>query len=135
MPQQTFKAVTLRPCWAHAVIHLGKDIENRSWAPKYRGPLLIHAGKNFKVQDYQRICQFAEEAGNQPPSRDDILVGGIIGIVDFCDVVEKSKSSWFSGPLGWVFNNARPLPFLPMNGRLSLFGVTPSTAWCQEANL
>ena len=33
----SLKALTITPCWAHAVMHLGKKIENRKWAPSYRG--------------------------------------------------------------------------------------------------
>jgi hypothetical protein len=42
----TVKALTIRPPWAWAVIYRGKDVENRRWRTTYRGPLLIHAGKD-----------------------------------------------------------------------------------------
>ena len=38
---RTMKALSLRPHWAYAIFHLGKDIENRTWSTAYRGPLLI----------------------------------------------------------------------------------------------
>lgn len=38
------KALTLRQPWAWAVASGHKKVENRVWAPRYRGPLLIHAG-------------------------------------------------------------------------------------------
>jgi hypothetical protein len=37
------KVLTIRQPWAHAILHLGKDVENRSWRTRYRGLLLIHA--------------------------------------------------------------------------------------------
>ena len=40
------KALTVRQPWAWATIYGGKDVENRRWRTAYRGPLLIHAGKN-----------------------------------------------------------------------------------------
>jgi hypothetical protein len=40
------KALTVRQPWAWATIYAGKDVENRRWRTTYRGPLLIHAGKN-----------------------------------------------------------------------------------------
>lgn len=41
----THKALTVKQPWAWAIVAGGKDVENRSWATKYRGPVLIHAGK------------------------------------------------------------------------------------------
>lgn len=43
----TLRALTIRQPWAWAIIHGGKDIENRSWNTKHRGPLVIHAGMGF----------------------------------------------------------------------------------------
>lgn len=41
------KALSLTQPWAHAVVHLGKRIENRNWRGcSYRGPILIHAAKS-----------------------------------------------------------------------------------------
>jgi hypothetical protein len=41
----THKALTVKQPWALAITRLGKDVENRSQRTKYRGPVLIHAGK------------------------------------------------------------------------------------------
>ena len=40
------KAITVRQPWAWAILHGGKDVENRTRniAGSYRGPLVIHAG-------------------------------------------------------------------------------------------
>jgi hypothetical protein len=117
------KIVTIKQPWAYAIIHLGKDIENRSWAPKYRGPLLIHAGASMRACDFERVCAYAEEDGLPVPQRKDMLLGGIIGRVNLVKVVEKSRSKWFGGPYGWVLENPQPLPFYPLKGRLGLFEV------------
>lgn len=38
------KALSLTQPWAHAVVHLGKRVENRDWPGcSFRGPFLIHA--------------------------------------------------------------------------------------------
>lgn len=39
------KALTVKQPWAWAIVAAGKDVENRSWATKYRGPVMIHAGR------------------------------------------------------------------------------------------
>ena len=41
------KALSVRQPWAWAIIHAGKDVENRTWGTRYHGPLLIHASKNY----------------------------------------------------------------------------------------
>jgi hypothetical protein len=45
------RALTVRQPWAWAIFH-GKPVENRSWATKYRGDLLIHARKQFDLAGY-----------------------------------------------------------------------------------
>ena len=39
------KAISIRQPWAWLVVHGYKDVDNRTWATKHRGPILIHAGK------------------------------------------------------------------------------------------
>jgi len=38
------RAVTIRQPWAELIVRGEKDVENRSWRTRHRGPLLIHAG-------------------------------------------------------------------------------------------
>ncbi|TAG33252.1 MAG: hypothetical protein EAZ36_01015, partial [Verrucomicrobia bacterium] len=49
--------------------------------------------------------------------------GGIVGVADIVDCVEAHPSPWFFGPFGFVLANARPLPFVPMHGKLNVFRV------------
>lgn len=41
------RALTVMEPWASAIIHAGKNIENRPWPIQHRGPLLIHAGRGY----------------------------------------------------------------------------------------
>jgi hypothetical protein len=48
--------------------------------------------------------------------------GGIVGIVDVVDCVEKHQSRWFNkGNFGWLLANPRILKFRPCKGALGLF--------------
>lgn len=47
------KALSLRQPWAWAVVHGYKDVENRSWSTKHRGPLLIHASKQLDPEGFR----------------------------------------------------------------------------------
>lgn len=39
------KAISIQQPWAWAILHAGKDVENRTWRTTYRGPVAIHASK------------------------------------------------------------------------------------------
>ncbi len=113
------KTISLRQPWAWLVFH-GKDIENRSWPTKYRGPLLIHASKNYDRQAEEWLARNFPRIELSSP-----LYGGmIIGKVNVVDCVTASKSRWFFGPYGFVLKNPiefeRPIPF---KGRLGIFEV------------
>jgi hypothetical protein len=46
-------ALSIRQPWAWLILHAGKDIENRDWPTKYRGPFLIHASKGMTRDEYE----------------------------------------------------------------------------------
>jgi hypothetical protein len=123
IPKAPVKALSIRPHWAYAILHFGKDIENRSWTTSYRGPLLIHAGQKLTRAELEHLQEIAEEDGQPVPERDDVLAGGIVGQVVLVDVVTRSRSPWFGGQYGWVLARQRRLRFVPLKGRLGLFDV------------
>ena len=48
------KAITILQPWASLIACGAKKIETRGWATKYRGPIAIHAGKNWpKIVTYK----------------------------------------------------------------------------------
>jgi hypothetical protein len=46
-----------------------------------------------------------------------------VGEVEIADCVAEHASPWFTGPYGFVFRNARMLPFEPAPGSLRFFDV------------
>lgn len=113
------KVLTVKQPWAWAIIHAGKNIENRGWRTRYRGPLAIHAGA--------RMHTYTEMPHRAPPVPDDLVFSAIIGMVDLVDVVEASRSKWFEGEFGWVLRNPRPLRRpIPCGGRLGLWTLPPA---------
>jgi hypothetical protein len=112
------KALTIKQPWAWAIIFGGKDIENRTWRTRYRGPLLIHAGAAYRPEA-------SLPKGVRAPARDKLEFSALIGVVELTDVVEKSRSPWFQGKYGFVLAKPRPLkPPVRCSGRLGLW--TPS---------
>jgi hypothetical protein len=112
------KAITIKQPWAWATMYAGKDIENRSWYTKYRGPLLIHAGASYRAD--ARLPR-----GVRPPHRTDLHASAILGVVELADVVQASRSRWFLGEYGFVLRNPRLFSRpIPCGGKLGLW--TPS---------
>ena len=124
------KALSIKQPWAWAIIHGGKDVENRTWTTNYRGPLLIHASKTFDNAGYNWLVENAlcnERLTlrlDDIPAYKDFQMGGIIGMVNLKKMVRSSDySPWMFGPWGWVFENPKPIDFIPYKGRLGLFDV------------
>lgn len=108
--------------WSWLIVAGHKDIENRTWPTRFRGSVLIHAGRKHDGDP-----DFWEFDDIEPPERFDM--GGIVGVAEIVDCVTHSASHWFVGPFGFVIRNARPLPFRPCKGALGFFrpDFTPPT--------
>ena len=130
----TLPALSIRQPWAWAIVHAGKDIENRSWPTRFRGLVLIHAGvyapKADDVDEFNSVFHLAVTDASERkricPKWTEALSferGGIVGIAEIVGCVTTSSSPWFFGPYGFVLRNARPLPFHPCKGRLGFFDV------------
>lgn len=113
-------ALTVRQPWAWAIIHAGKDVENRTWPTEHRGPLAIHAGQQLDASGagFLKRLDFY-------PCDDELLRGAVIGIVDVVDCVRNHDSPWADdGQYHWVLHNPRPLPEpIPYRGMQGLFTV------------
>jgi hypothetical protein len=132
MPEDTgvaekMKALSLKQPWAWCVFH-GKDVENRTWRSSYRGSLLIHASKTWDQAGYEYLISHMG-TGNELeiPEKGDWIAykfGYLIGRVTMVDCVQNHKSSWFTGPWGFVFEE--PILFLnpiPCKGKQRFFEV------------
>ena len=122
------KALSIRQPWAWFIIHAGKDIENRSWRTNYRGRVWVHASKGMTLKEWKEAWWYANSIGTHQapwprPTFENIERGGIIGTVEIVDCLEHSDSPWFqwSGSVGFVLCNPKPLPFTPCRGSLGFF--------------
>lgn len=138
------KALSVRQPWAWAIVHAGKDIENRDWPTRFRGPVCIHAAKGMTRDEYDDANSFMGRFLG--PADADWLArwhglcaapyklerGGIVGVAEIVDCVEQSPSPWFMGRYGFVLANARPVEFIPVKGALGFFdwrsNLTPTGA-------
>lgn len=116
------RALSIRQPWAWAIIHGGKDIENRTWATKFRGRFLVHASNVFDRDGF--LFMFL----NLNCLHIDSLPlyfeqGGIIGSIELIDCIQKSDSIWFNGPYGFVLARPEPIKFKQCRGHLRFFDL------------
>lgn len=121
MSEARMKALSIRQPWADAIIWHGKDIENRSWPTRFRGPVLIHAAKKWGPSERGDLTYIEGITATKLEDTDRPLLGGIIGKTEIVDCVQAWESPWFFGPYGFVLRNAEPLDFIPCRGALGFF--------------
>ena len=123
-------ALSVRQPWAWAIIHAGKDIENRSAAAIRHGmtcrPIAIHAAKGITQREYADASDFMAEIGIACPRPDLLTRGAVIGLATVTDIVADSPSPWWMGPRGLVLTDARPVAPIPATGALGYFQWHPS---------
>lgn len=119
------KVLVIRQPWAWAIIHAGKDIENRSWNTNVRGRFLVAAAKGMTKAEYGAFMDFvySRQIKTVPliPAADELQRGGIIGSVELVDCIDHTKSKWYEGEYGFLLRDPMPLPFRPIKGRLGFF--------------
>ena len=142
------RILTVRQPWAHAIIHGGKDVENRvrNIAGAYRGPVAIHAAAAWD-------WDVTYPVGPTPhPTSVALVRGAIIGAVELVDVhspaTDLTRDEFCQSPMGdlcsawaeiesWhlVLANPRPLSEpIPYRGALGLRRLDEATiARIQEA--
>ncbi len=74
------KVLTIKQPWASLIIEGYKRFEFRSWKTKYRGDLLIHAGKSIDREAYERLKGYLK----------DMPLGKIIGKVELTDCIKTT---------------------------------------------
>lgn len=117
-------ALSIRQPWAWAILHAGKDVENRTWPTRFRGTVLIHAAQKLDdlgapaIRDILGWPPSSIVAGDRHPR------GGVVGMAEIVDCVTSMDSPWFFGPHGFVLRNPQPLEFAPCRGALGFFKPT-----------
>lgn len=122
-------ALSIRQPWAWAIVHVGKDIENRDWPTRFRGPVCIHASKGMTAAEYGGFIRTIHMVsltrpfpnGSMVPAPPNLPRGGIIGVAEIVDCAEASDSPWFFGRYGFVLRNACLVDFIPVKGALGFF--------------
>lgn len=137
------KALSIRQPWAWLIVRPDltdrqerarafdageiKTIENRTWWTGHRGPTLIHAAKGMTRNEYDDVVDFLvlnprlQSVASALPAPEALERGGIVGLASLVACVRASESPYFFGPHGFVFHDAKPVPFRPQPGALGFF--------------
>lgn len=121
------KVLSVRQPWADLIVIGWKDIENRSRATHYRGPLLIHASQTVDTGARAALLEELAADGDEESLAyfgGDPVIGAIVGIVNLTDCVTESKSEWFEGPYGYILEDS--LPFdqaIDVKGKLGIWDL------------
>lgn len=117
--------LSVRQPYAWLLVHGIKPVENRTWSTRFRGRVLIHAGKVYGKRDHADDLEVYGAHG-YPLSRDE-MIGGIVGEAVITDCVTAHSSSFFFGPYGFVMAEAKAYPkLIPYRGVLGFFDVPVS---------
>ena len=73
------KVLTIKQPWATLIMQGDKKFEFRSWQTKYRGELLIHAGKSIDKVAMERLKKYIPN---------EIPTGVILGKVNLVDCIK-----------------------------------------------
>ncbi|MEL8056032.1 MAG: hypothetical protein AAGK66_07755 [Pseudomonadota bacterium] len=125
-------ALSVRQPSAWAIIHGGKDIENRSigsvragrMAP---GRICIHAAVGLTQKEWHYLVYRFGEIGSVVPPAASLVRRAIIGTVDVVDIVsaDETDSFWMSrsdpSMRGLVLRDPEPVEPIPAAGALGYF--------------
>ena len=87
------KLKTINQPWATLIMQGNKRFEFRSWQTKYRGELLIHAGKSIDKEAMKRLEKYLPKK---------LPIGKILGKVTLVDCVKMSPE-FKEKLLKWTF--------------------------------
>lgn len=126
------KALTICQPYASLICNGQKRIENRSWPTNYRGPLLIHAGKN---KDWLKTWNVRRDGQLPHP----LPMGAVVGLAKLVacyhlpsirqnKIQLPQQHSWIphhrhtEGPALWVLEDVQRLREpIPWNGKQGLW--------------
>ncbi len=127
------KVLTIKQPWATLIMQGDKRFEFRSWQTKYRGELLIHAGKGLDKEAMKRLKKYLPE---------ELPYGKILGKVTLVNCIKMSPEfkeqllrenkdiytkSAFSENYGWQMENVEVFEKpIEAKGKLSLWEYNTS---------
>lgn len=144
------KALSITRPWAELILR-GKDVENRTWNTRHRGPILLHAAQSWS-KDATIYAQWIElrhdgyDFSNLSwrPADHSTGIVGVAEVAGVCSVMAESDpllpcpcGPWaMRGQHHWRLTNVRRLAVpVPCRGTLSLWTPSPGVMASVNAQL
>ena len=108
MAKTIIKALSVKQPWANMIASGRKTIETRTWATRYRGPILILSSLTPRIDPAGCAVAVADLVDCRPMTIADEAAA-------CCAVYPRATA--------WVLANIRPVKPFGMKGRLGLFTV------------
>ena len=137
------KAISLYAPWLVAIVHHGKDIENRDWRTSFRGRILLHASmeksRSHTMREVSAVMSVMHRINPKPPAEEALTIdtltqlsidfaGHIVAAITITGCATKSTSPWWVGPYGFELFDPQLLPTpVPCKGLRHIWTV-PSDA-------
>ncbi len=100
------KALSVKQPWANLIADGSKTIETRSWATKYRGPLLIVSSRRPLIHPAGYALAIVELTDCRPMRPSD-------GRLAYCEL--------YPGAFAWLLRNIHAIEPFPIKGSLGLY--------------
>jgi hypothetical protein len=119
------KALSIRHPWVDLILAGGKTVEIRTWATRYRGPMLLHASSAFGISEREACARL------RIPPPDPSTMGAVVGLAELVECRPVLRQDWKKAALpplegrlwAWVLADPRPLGPIPCAGNRTLFDI------------
>jgi hypothetical protein len=122
------RAISIRQPWAWAILHAGKDVENRSatairsFRQAVGNRVMLHASNFHPTRaDVAYARERFREVGIEFPDLDAVPYGGIFASAHIVSIVDRHRSPWFKGPWAMTLADVKDEPFQRLKGQVGLF--------------
>ena len=119
------KALSIRHPWVDLILAGTKTIEIRTWATRYRGPLLLHASSAYGISERETAARL------RLPAPDPATLGAVVGVAKLVDCRPVRLDDWKCAGLpplegrlwAWVLAEPRAVGPQPCPGKRTLFDL------------
>jgi len=121
------KGLSLHQPWIWAVLHAGKHVENRPWAPPIgmiEQRIALHSTKGFDDDGLQYLWKLGIRTQDEYPRGAILGVATIDRVVTVNTTLAEDQKQWFFGEYGWLLKDVRALQRpIPCRGLQRLWTV------------
>lgn len=139
------KAISLWQPWATAMAIGLKSIETRHWSTNIRGPVAIHASKQWQIPEREWAAMLAKlhdaPAIASPPLGAIVATGRLVAVKRTEDLLptisktEETFGNYAPQRFGWLFEDIVALPIpVPFKGAQGFFDI-PDELLALAANM